>query len=175
MLNFKFRRIQHYLFIACILIFASACKKDKVPEPIPLPVPTKWDIIPGTYKVYDSTGTEYLYQMEIKHKIGYNIYGIQEDSLTFENFDGEFTFTSHQVDASNYPEFFIRIGNQALLYDSEMHRWKILTAANDDFVYNVFHNDTINLIFRKTNINYYLVDNTPYFSGTCKQIAVKQH
>lgn len=159
------------LTLASAVLFVT-CKKDKVPDPIPLPGPTKWEIIAGNYKVYDTLG-EYLYDMNIVH-VPCGVYN-NNDSLRFENFDGEFVFTSVQTSFSNEPELLIRTGHHQLLYDSDMHRWNLMTAANDEYKYNVFHNDTINFIFRKTNINYYLVDNTPYFFGTCKQVAVKQH
>lgn len=149
-----------------------ACSKDKtsVTEPVVL---TKWDIIPGHYKVYDTTGV-YLYEMDLVHKTGFNTFGLLEDSLVFQNFDGEFTFTSAQdtPPPTNYP-MSISIGGGDTLYDSSNKRWKLHGALWED--YNSFHNDTIRLRFQKTNINYWIEDVVPYYACDCKQIAVKQH
>jgi len=154
-----------------LLLISLGCRKDKVPAlPLP-PEPTKWEKISGAYKVYDTLGV-FLYNMNISHVPSGNN---NTDSLRFENFDGEFTFTYKQEDFSNEPELLIRTGYHEELFDSNMNRWKLLTAANDQFYYNVLENDTIRFIFRKTNINYYLYDSVPYFYCECKQIAVKQH
>lgn len=171
MIKFKSQNGFTLFFFIVAFFLVNSCKKDKVPEPIPLPGPTKWEKIAGNYKVYDTLG-EFLYEMNISH---IHNDSNNTDSLKFENFDGEFTFTNKQEKFSNYPDLLIQTGYHQLLYDSNMYRWKLQTAANDEFYYNVLENDTIRLIFRKTNINYYLLDDTPYFYCECKQIAVKQH
>lgn len=153
--------------------FPFACTKEKVP-PVPAPPePTKWEKIAGHYKVYDTTGV-YLYEMNLVHKTGFNLAGYEEDSLIFENFDGEFTFTSMQYTPppANLP-MCIRIGGYDTLYDSNSKRWKLSSGISNE--YNNFRNDTIYLNFQKTNINYYIEDVTPYYACNCKQIAVKQH
>ena len=160
-----------------VLVFAGAgmffsCSKDKTPvtESVAL---TKWEIIPGHYKVYDTLGN-FLYEMDLIHKTGFNSFGLPEDSLTFSNFDGEFTFTSAQWTPPpvNYP-MAINIGMYDTLYDTNNKRWKLGGGvSNDD---NNFHNDTIRLRFQKTNINYWIYDLEPYYACDCKQIAVKQH
>lgn len=139
-----------------------------MPTPV-TPEPTKWEKIAGHYKVYDTTGV-YLYEMNIVH-IHVND---QIDSLRFENFDGEFTFTVKQSspNPSNYPNL-VSIGFHNPLYDSNSKRWQLGGGAYA--YYNSFHNDTIPLKFQKTNINYYISDLTPYYACDCKQIAVKQH
>jgi hypothetical protein len=43
-----------------------ACRKDKVQEPV-IEEPTKWELISGDYKVYDTLG-EYLYKMSINYE-----------------------------------------------------------------------------------------------------------
>lgn len=143
------------------------CKKDKV-QTIPVPEPTKWELISGTYKVYDTVGV-YLYDMNIVHvpSEAENI-----DSLRFENFDGEFTFTSKQTNAANF-YWSASIGGHDTLLDSNGKRWKLSGSLYED--YNTFDNDTIRLRFQKTNINYWIEDVVPYYACDCKQIAVKQH
>ena len=148
--------------------FLFACTKEKVP-PIPAPPEsTKWEKIAGHYKVYDTTGV-YLYDMDLVH-IHNNT--TNRDSIRFENFDSEFTFTVQQEEFSNYP-MYVAIGFHNLLFDSNNKRWKLGSAAYT--YYNSYHNDTIPLRFQKTNINYYIEDVTPYYACNCKQIAVKQH
>lgn len=147
--------------------FLLACTKEKTPTPA-TPEPTKWEKISGHYKVFDTTGV-YLYDMDLIHI--HNPVN-NRDSIRFENFDGEFTFTSEQQEWSNIP-MGVTIGGGDMLYDSNNKRWKLYGASWLD--YNVFYNDTIKLRFNKTNINYYIEDLTPYYACDCKQIAVKQH
>ena len=144
-----------------------SCTKEKTPKPV-IAEPTKWEKISGHYKVYDTTGI-YLYDMNLVHI--HNEY-TNRDSIRFENFDGEFIFTSLQQEFSNVP-MGVTIGGGDLLFDSNNKRWKLYGPSWLD--YNIFNSDTINLRFNKTNINYYIEDVTPYFACDCKQIAVKQH
>jgi hypothetical protein len=150
--------------------FLVACTKDKTPKAPAPPEPTKWEKIAGHYKVYDTTGV-YLYEMNLIHT--HNDV-TNRDSIRFENFDGEFTFTVKQLYPSpiNYP-MCISIGGHDTLYDSNSKRWKLGAGISDE--YNNFLNDTIRLNFQKTNINYYIMDVTPYYACNCRQIAVKQH
>ncbi|MFT5778160.1 MAG: hypothetical protein ACI837_001116 [Crocinitomicaceae bacterium] len=161
--NMKWKML---ILISAILLLA--CKKDKVPSPEPVEL-TLWERTAGFYKVYDTLGV-YLYDLNIVH-----LYDelLDIDSLRFENFDGEFTFTGRQMTPapSNFP-MMISTGSHDTLYDSQMNRWKLYAGVSDD--YNQLINDTIKLRFQKTNINYYIEDLTPYFSCACKQIAVKQ-
>jgi hypothetical protein len=144
-----------------------ACTKQKTPIPI-TPEPTKWEKIAGHYKVYDTTGV-FLYEMDLIHSRNN---ATNRDSIRFENFDGEFTFTTQQEEFANLP-MYVRIGGHDPLYDSNGKRWKISSAAFE--YYNNFSNDTIPFRFSKTNINYYISDLTPYYACDCRQIAVKQH
>jgi hypothetical protein len=155
------------ILVSVSSVFGVSCKKDKVP--VSIPEPTKWELIAGTYKVYDTLGT-YLYDLNISHIPHPENETI--DSLRFENFDGEFAFTAIQTNASNYL-MSVRIGGHDTLYDSSHKRWKLSGALFDD--YNKFENDTIRLRFQKTNINYWVEDAVPYYICDCKQIAVKQH
>ena len=66
-----------------------------------IPEPTKWEKIAGHYKVYDTTGV-YLYDMDLVHTHN-NV--TNRDSIRFENFDGEFTFTAQQIETSNLPMY----------------------------------------------------------------------
>ena len=130
---------------------------------------TRWDKIEGSYKVYDTLG-EFLYDMNIVHVPHPENETI--DSLRFENFDGEFTFTNIQTNASNFTTS-VSIGGHDTLYDANHKRWKLWGALFEH--YNKFENDTIRLRFQKTNINYWIEDVVPYYHCDCKQIAVKQH
>lgn len=160
------RKLRTYLFFTTLFV-VLACTKDKTEMPCPVPEPTKWQLIAGDYKVYDTLGV-FLYDMSISH-IATNEFN--NDSLKFENFDGEFNFTTKQTSFSNDPETLVTIGYIDTLYDSFGQRWKILYSA--DSVYNnVLENDTLRLNFGKTNINYYLSDLVPFYSCDCKQIAV---
>ena len=153
-------------FIVGVSLF-FACTKEKTPTPV-TPEPTKWEKIAGHYKVYDTTGV-YLYDMDLIHSHNNTT---NRDSIRFENFDGEFTFTTQQEEFANLP-MYVRIGGYDPLYDSNGKRWKITSAAFS--YYNNFSNDTIPFRFSKTNINYYISDLTPYYACDCKQIAVKQY
>lgn len=163
--------IQKYqLLILAFLAGISSifsCTKDKTPIPV-TSEPTKWEKIAGHYKVFDTTGV-YLYDMDLIH-IHNNI--TNRDSIRFEGFDGEFTFTTQQEEPINLP-MYVRLGGGDTLYDSNNKRWKI--ASGIFTYYNNWNNDTIPLRFNKTNINYYISDLTPYYACECKQIAVKQH
>lgn len=161
---------RYQLLIPALIVGVSiffSCSKEKTPTPV-TPEPTKWEKIAGHYKVYDTTGV-YLYDMALIHSHN-NV--TNRDSIRFENFDGEFTFTAQQEEFANLP-MYVRIGGYDPLYDSNGKRWKITSAAFS--YYNNFSNDTIPLRFSKTNINYYISDLTPYYACDCKQIAVKQH
>lgn len=157
------------VMLICIML-SVACKKDKTPISMPEPEPTKWEKIAGTYDVYDTTGV-YLYELKLTPIFKEN--GII-DSLRFENFDGEFYFTTQQM--YPYPDnmqMVISIGVHNELYDNNNKRWKLGGALYED--YNNYINDTIRLRFQKTNINYWVEDAVPYYACDCKQIAVKQH
>jgi len=161
---------KYQLLIPALIVGVSmffACTKEKTPIPV-IPEPTKWEKIAGHYKVYDTTGV-FLYDMDLIH---IHNDATNRDSVRFENFDGEFTFTTKQLEASNLP-MFVQIGGWDTLYDSNNKRWKLSAGISD--YYNNFRNDTIKLRFNKTNINYYIEDVTPYYACDCKQIAVKLH
>jgi len=166
------REIQKWIvptLVGAILLITS-CKKDKVPAPTPTPEPTKWEKITGTYKVYDTTGI-FLYEMGITHSYNSNI---NQDSLHFSSFDGEFNISAVQSNSDQDPEYLIIYGFHSLLYDSNGDRWKLIYSIDDEYD-NVLENDTIKMYFTKTNINYYIVDLVTYYACNCKQIAVKQH
>ncbi|MNJ91895.1 hypothetical protein D3C87_95500 [compost metagenome] len=153
------------LFAGVSLFFA--CTKEKTPIPV-TPEPTKWEKIAGHYKVYDTIGI-YLYDMNLVHTRNE---ATNRDSIRFENFDREFTFTAQQIESSNLP-MYVRIGGGDPLYDSNNKRWKISAGISD--YYNNWKNDTILLRFQKTNIAYWITDAVPYYACDYKQIAVKQH
>nr|WP_294858089.1 hypothetical protein [uncultured Fluviicola sp.] len=146
-----------------------SCTKEKTPTVTSPPEPTKWEKIAGHYKVYDTTGV-YLYDMDLIHSHN-NI--TNRDSIRFENFDGEFTFTTQQEDNLTV-QMAVSIDGHDTLFDSNSKRWKLWSGIYLEY-FNIFDNDTIRLRFQKTNINYYISDLTPYYACDCKQIAVKQH
>ncbi|WP_294672685.1 hypothetical protein [uncultured Fluviicola sp.] len=157
-------------YSSLILVFTAgmnilSCTKKKTPVPT-IPEPTKWEKIAGHYKVFDTIGV-YLYDMDLVH-----LYNESEnqDSIRFQNFDDEFTFSALQVEFSSIP-MYVRIGGGDTLYDSNNKRWKVSAGISD--YYNNWNNDTIRLRFNK--INYYISDVTPYYACDCKQIAVKQY
>ncbi len=147
------------------------CKKDKTPVPIaPAPL-TKWDVLPGEYKVYDTLGN-YLYDLQINHITGLNIYGGRWDSLQYINFDDNYTFAEPQYQGDQY-ENNLFIGTHVELHDSVDNRWNLFDYgcyAND-----VFNSDSIVFKFRKWNTPYWMNDGTTYFDRVVKHIAVRQH
>jgi len=159
--------MERILSVLAVLFVLSACKKEKVPIPV-VEEPSKWELIAGDYKVYDTLGT-FLYDMSIVHVP--NEADEYIDSLRFENFDGEFIFIAKQISADNYP-MHVNFGGQDTLIDSANKRWKLWGGLFDDF--NNWEKDTIWMRFQKTNINYYIEDVTPYFQCDCIQVAVKQ-
>ena len=158
-----------------ISIFIS-CSKEKVPKPIVPIEQNKWEAISGKYLVYDTVGV-FLYELEITHKTGLDSLGKQIDSLCFNNFDGQFTFSTDESEAnygsSNYPKNYFYTGDYYGIKDKNNKRWRILGLTND--IYNSLIGDTIKLRFNKCNIIYYLEDCTPYFCEVVKQVAVKKH
>jgi hypothetical protein len=159
------------LGVLFLIILVAGCKKDKTPTPEPTLAPTKWELIPGHYKVYDSTGV-FLYEMDITHSIGTSVQGYRVDSLTFINFDDNFTFTAPQNQCSDYPNC-IRIGSLTEVHDSIDNRWNIF-GYGTDIEFNNFRNDTIIFYFQKQNMPYWWNDGTQYFNENLKHIAVKQ-
>lgn len=145
-----------------------ACAKDKIPVEEPVK-PTKWELIEGDYKVYDTLGT-FLYDMSINHL---KSQFIDFDSLRFENLDNNFVFGEQQSFYTDLYINFFTFGHHSLLLDNAGNSWKMMEVGN--LPYNNFQNDTIKLKFRITNINYYLSDLVPYCDTTKIQIAVKQH
>jgi hypothetical protein len=158
-----------YMILVLLFLSLLSCRKDKVVQPI-VEDPTKWELISGDYKVYDTLG-EYLYQMEIKHKRFELHSGQIKDSLEFINFDDDFNFLSYQPQINDLIQ--VQIGSHDTLYAKDGTKWKLYSGNLGDF--NIWSNDTIHLRFNRTNINYYLQDLVPYYECECKQIAVKQN
>jgi hypothetical protein len=146
-----------------------ACTKEKTPIPV-VPEPTKWEKIAGHYKVYDTTSV-FLYDMDLIH-----IHDAinNRDSIRFENFDNDFTFTTYQSFFSNWPETLIRINAPTPVKDKDEHSWQLYEFW-PNALDNEWKNDTIRLHFKKNNTAYWITDAVPYYSCDCKQIAVKQH
>lgn len=162
--------MKHFYLLLFLMLLGVGCKKTQTPEPVA--TPSKWELIPGHYNVYDSTGA-YIYEMDISHSIGSSVYGYRVDSLTFVNFDGNFTFTVQQNQCVDYPNC-IRIGSLTEVKDSIANRWNIFGYGTNS-EYNNFRNDTILFYFQKQNTPYWWNDGTQYFNENLKHIAVKQH
>ncbi len=174
----KLKHFTHSFLLLTISLLLVNCKKEKVPTPttVNTPKPSKWEVIPGKYKVYD-TLNNFLYEMEITHLTGKDSLGKTTDSLHFENFDGNFNITADNTWANSQPtvgqpENYFYIGNYLPLVDKNNKRWRLLDQSTPE--YNALVEDTIKLRFHKCNIIYYLDDCTPYFCETVYQIAVKQ-
>ena len=174
----KLKLFTHSFLLLSISLLLLNCKKEKVPSPttVDTPKPSKWEMIPGKYKVYD-TLNNFLYEMEITHLTGKDSLGKTTDSLHFENFDGNFNITADNTIANGQPsvgqpENYFYIGDYLPLVDKNNKRWRILSQTSPD--YNALVEDTIKLRFHKCNIIYYLDDCTPYFCETVYQIAVKE-
>lgn len=161
------KRLFGILFIIAVIV---GCTKEKTPTPT-VSIPTKWELVSGHYKVCDSTGV-FIYEMDITHSIGATTDGYRVDSLTFINFDGNFTFTAPQNQCYDYPNC-IRIGALTAAPDSISNRWDIFGYGTDS-EFNNLRNDTITFYFQKQNMPYWINDATPYFNSNLKHIAVKQ-
>lgn len=152
-------------------IFVFSCKKNEPPIIHTPEEVSKFDVIPGKYKVYDTLG-EFLYEMEIVFKSGDDSLNVQNpDSLQFINMDGQYDYTYEQSNANitNWPKNYFYLGIFDPLID---------TLGNRTFFFGIsaaLINDTIEMKFQKNNIKYYLHDAVPYYACDCKQIAVKQH
>jgi hypothetical protein len=154
-----------------LIVLVAGCKKDKTPTPEPTPAPTKWELIPGHYKVYDSTGV-FIYEMDIEYSSGTSSLGYHIDSLTFINFDDNFNFHVAQTAASNNKNN-VFIGIHEGVSDSINNHWTIFDLGSDEH-FNSFRNDTIVFYFQKQNMPYWWNDGTQYFNENLKHIAVKQ-
>jgi len=148
-----------------ILSFVTtSCKKDPAFVPTP-PQPTKWEKIPGNYKVYDTSGV-HLYDMRIKFYTQLNYY-----FFTFINFDNGSNLAIYQDQSTPYTNT-ISIGNCNGIYDAHSNRWN--TTDLGSYAYDLFFNDTIELNFEKDNGPYWQEDDTTYHHIVVKQIAVKE-
>jgi hypothetical protein len=162
------------LFMGAVLLLSlMSCKKDKTPLPVTKPETSKWELISGTYKVYDTLGS-YLYDLAISHKKGVDSLGNDLDSLNFMNFDGQFDFSTQQFNGElvGWPKNYFYVGYHDPIIDTSNNRWRLM-GFNDN-IYGGLVGDTIRLKFDKNNIHYYIQDATPYFGEICYQIAVKQ-
>ena len=160
--------------IAAPLLLASAllasCKPEKVKPTEPVKEPSKFELIPGKYNVYDTVGI-FLYEMEIKHKNGVAENGIVTDSFTFINLDGQFNYTYYQtnLEPPSWPKNFFELGSFDPIIDSNGKRTYFSSYMNN------YRNDSIFMHFEKNNIRYYIPEMVPYKRVICKHIGVKQH
>jgi hypothetical protein len=157
------------LSVLFLIVLVAGCKKDKTPTPEPAPAPTKWELIPGQYKVYDTIGN-YLYDMSILHWTALTQEGYRRDTFLFEQFDGQFNIKSYQpeVNPSNYPKYYFYLGSHQPIYDSNNDRWQF-------FGYDAhYSNDSIYFEYKLENILYYIQDARPYEYRKEKRIGIKQ-
>ena len=156
------------LFVA---LFIVSCDKGKVPAPKTpvIPEPTKWEVIPGDYKIYDTLGN-YLYDMSITHWDTILPNGYRRDTFLFENFDGNFNFKMPQIEASNmaFPRYSFYVGSHEPLYDPNNDRWQLYTYDS------YYQNDTIRMWFKVHNIIYWIEDSRTYEFREVRQYGVKQ-
>jgi|GEM_PF-1485422 len=164
---------QIILLLGLCLILMTSCKKDELILPKPNMI-TKWQKITGHYKVYDTLGV-FMYEMDIYHSDTLLENKYKVDSLTFINFDGQFSFSTVQssITVSNYPNM-LQLGMHYPLLDTNNKRFRIFGYGPQNG-YNNIKNDTIIFYFEKQNILYYLHDLVPYYYCNCKHVAVKQH
>jgi hypothetical protein len=167
-------KILIYLIFYCFLGLVVSCTKGKVPQTLSPDETTKYEKIKGVYKVYDCD-FNYLHNLTIAHAHTLSSNGFILDSLYFNGFDGQFCFSVLQSSPTNPESYFISLGYHNMLIDSLGNRWKIIAEYDANGIFNnVYHKDTIKLIYRKTNINYWIEDATPYLDTIIKQVAVKQ-
>jgi hypothetical protein len=159
--------------MALLGIMLAGCKKAKVEkEKMPVTPPiSKWALISGDYKVYDTAGV-FLYDMSISHSKGQNTQGIIVDSLHFTNFDGNFNISASQ--SAGCPNYCTRVGSHTAISDSINNRWNIFGMGSGQ-IYNYWHDDTIVMYFQKHNTPYWINDGTSYSNKLLKHVAVKQH
>ena len=158
------------LFFLLLSLSIQSCKPEKVKPTEPVKEPSKFELIPGRYKIYDTVGT-YLYEMEIQYKKGYTTNGIVSDSFTYINLDNRYNFTVYQSTANviNLPKYYFDLWTFDPLIDHDGHR---------TFFFGLnchYSNDSIYMNFEKNNVKYYLSDMVPYYRYDSKQIGVKQH
>ena len=159
------------LFGILAVLALVSCKKDKTPLPVPTPAPTKWELIPGHYKVFDTLGN-YIYEMDISYIKAYSANGYPSDSFKFDNFDNQFNLKAYQNQNCFYPNC-VEIGSYEAIVDSIGNRWNIFGLGGQNL--SVFRNDTIVFYFEKQNMPYWWNDGTSFFQGNLKHVAVKQH
>lgn len=148
----------------------TSCEKDSAPNTAL--INTKWKLIPGDYKVYDTSGV-FLYDMEIKFTTQPDFFnGGEIYFFRFSNFIGATNTAIYQNEDSPYTNSF-RIGNCAGIYDAQGNHWN--TTDLGSRAYNIFSNDTLEFNYIQENGPYWEADDTSYHYDTIRQIAVKQH
>ena len=156
------------LFVA---LFVVSCNKDKIaaPKKPAISEPTKWEVIPGDYKMYDTLGN-YLHDMSITHWDTILPNGYRRDTFLFENFDGNFNFKMSQIDANitNLPQYFFYVGVHQPLFDWNNDRWQLYTYES------YYDSDTIHLWYRVQNMPYWIEDARTYELREVRHYGVKQ-
>jgi hypothetical protein len=168
------KTVQLYLIFLIGLALFTNCCKDKVNPPEPSPELTKYEKIVGTYNVYDTIGG-FLYQMNLSHSVNYISSSSIIDSVHYNGLEGQFYFSTSQGMMVNPVTYNLHIGPEGPVLDSLNKRWRIYTHYDSNGFYdNTYRNDTIRMIYRKTNILYWLEDLTPYKDTIIKIVAIKQ-
>lgn len=157
----------NYLPLIVIFVIVSSCKK----EPENTFVHSKWDLIPGNYKVYDTSGT-FLYDTKITYSTKPDSQGGYYRFFNFSPF-GEYGHTAiNQNPYETDPNAFT-IGSINGIDDEHYNHWVLADVGSR--AYDVFTNDTLEFLFEKDNGPYWESDDTTYHHELVKQIAVKQH
>jgi len=156
-----------YSFLALVLL--AGCKKDETPEPSSLN--SKWEQIPGNYKVYDSLGT-FLNDMEITYSTQPDFNGGAIRFFKYKPFL-EYGYVQVYQDATTPYSNNINFGHLEGVFDSQHNRWVITDLGS--FAYDIQTNDTIEINLDKDNAAYWQEDSTIYHHEVVKLFAVKQH
>ena len=156
--------------ILLVFLMVLSCKPEKVKPTEPTKEVSKYDLIPGNYKMYDTLGN-FLYEMNIKYIREVTTNKVPRDTLVFTNFDGKYTFRALQSSgtSANMPKYSFGLGVHDSVRDSAGKRVFIFGHSAE------YRNDSIFLQFERDNIRYYIPDMVPYDRCECKQIGVKQH
>ena len=146
------------------LIGITSCKKEVISSEPPY-IEQWWDEYYGIYTVFD-TANDVTYQMEIK-QIERNFNGIFIDSVSFINVANKFDvgrIFEQNVTYLDGPS----IGVFDSLMDVDNYNWTFSAGLSEKE-----SNDTLELKYTKSNIQYYMDDGVPFYNCICIDLAVK--
>ncbi len=167
MFNFKF-----LFFFSIVCLSISSCTKDKTSVP-PQPQEKPWEKFVGHYKVYDTTGV-YLFDSEIEHYSGINIYGLYNDSLRIKNFMNKMDYEFQYMQGIDLSQINLLISDSVKDYQNNHWFINVLDDPLSLEKENCLIDNKIVFFFRITNIKYYINESVPYVNENVKQVYVKQ-